>query len=219
MPIKFVKKGDSSVQTEFSATWTETGLALGAVGSTTSTNIPVLKTSKPKPMKGVVDEAVGLFKAQKAKQLAEKKPKKTKQVADDIVPVTLTLTNAEPMTFDYGTAVIPESASVAVNYTDPVGVGKTTIEKKGKKKVEKQEPVTKGTTPILKEKACNVGVQAGRTINLGDYNSAKISVMLNMPCAVEELMEVYEFTKLWVDQRMEDIMSTIGQLSSTDETI
>ena len=36
-----------------------------------------------------------------------------------------------------------------------------------------------------------VGVKLGRTINLGNYESARIDVMIEMPCYVEEAPKVY----------------------------
>lgn len=46
----------------------------------------------------------------------------------------------------------------------------------------------------------NVSVKAGATVNLGNYESARVDVMLSVPCYVEEIDEVYEQTKDWVDR-------------------
>lgn len=46
----------------------------------------------------------------------------------------------------------------------------------------------------------NVSVKAGATVNLGNYESARVDVMLSVPCYIEEIDEVYEQTKDWVDR-------------------
>lgn len=56
------------------------------------------------------------------------------------------------------------------------------------------------TRPML-----NVGLNASHTKNLGDYNSARISVSLNMPCELHELENTYAFVKDWVNGKMIEI--------------
>lgn len=46
----------------------------------------------------------------------------------------------------------------------------------------------------------NVSVKAGATVNLGNYESARVDVMLSVPCYIEEIDDVYEQTKDWVDR-------------------
>ena len=46
----------------------------------------------------------------------------------------------------------------------------------------------------------NVSVKGGATVNLGNYESARVDVMLSVPCYIEEIDEVYEQTKDWVDR-------------------
>jgi hypothetical protein len=49
---------------------------------------------------------------------------------------------------------------------------------------------------------CNVGYTAARTINLGDYNSLKVSVSLHIPCTHSEIDEIFNFATQWVNERM-----------------
>lgn len=56
------------------------------------------------------------------------------------------------------------------------------------------------TKPML-----NVGMSASHTSNLGNYESARISVSLNMPCELTELENVYAFVKDWVNGKMVEI--------------
>ena len=55
----------------------------------------------------------------------------------------------------------------------------------------------------------SITVKAGVTINLGNYESGRIDVMLTMPCYPEEIDEIYEDTKSWVDARVEKERRTI----------
>jgi hypothetical protein len=50
----------------------------------------------------------------------------------------------------------------------------------------------------------NVGIQAQRTINLGEYNSVKLGVSIHHPCEPnpEAIEETYQFCMGWVDEKM-----------------
>lgn len=47
-----------------------------------------------------------------------------------------------------------------------------------------------------------VSVKGGATVNLGNYQSARVDVMLSIPCYVEEIDEIYPKAKEWVDSRL-----------------
>ncbi len=47
----------------------------------------------------------------------------------------------------------------------------------------------------------SVKVEMGMTINLGDYNSCRISVALVQPCYSEEKDSAWLFAKKWVEER------------------
>ena len=47
-----------------------------------------------------------------------------------------------------------------------------------------------------------VSVKAGATVNLGNYESARVDVMVSIPCYVEEIDDVYPKAKEWVDLRL-----------------
>jgi hypothetical protein len=61
----------------------------------------------------------------------------------------------------------------------------------------------------------NISVKAGITINLGNYESARVDVMLSMPCYPEEVDDTYEDVKDWVDGRItkekNDIQASLGK--------
>lgn len=52
--------------------------------------------------------------------------------------------------------------------------------------------------PFLTETA-NVGVKYGMTIPMGDYSSARIDIMINAPCYVEEMLEVFKQCSVMAD--------------------
>jgi hypothetical protein len=55
----------------------------------------------------------------------------------------------------------------------------------------------------------SISVKAGVTINLGNYESGRVDVMLTMPCYPEEIDRVYEDVKSWVDSRVEHVRRAI----------
>lgn len=55
----------------------------------------------------------------------------------------------------------------------------------------------------------NVGMSAATTKNLGNYESAKISVSLHVPCDAVDLEETYAFVKDWVNSKMVEVISEI----------
>ena len=46
-----------------------------------------------------------------------------------------------------------------------------------------------------------VGVERGLTINLGDYNSTKVSISLYMPCYAEEVEDTFALVEKWVEDK------------------
>jgi hypothetical protein len=54
-----------------------------------------------------------------------------------------------------------------------------------------------------------VTVEYGLTMNLGDYNSAKLTVSVTVPCYKEEIDDAYEFAQAWAEQRLEETRDVI----------
>jgi hypothetical protein len=48
----------------------------------------------------------------------------------------------------------------------------------------------------------NVSVDYSLTMNLGNFESARISVSVQIPCYREEIDDAYEFASAWVEQRI-----------------
>lgn len=47
-----------------------------------------------------------------------------------------------------------------------------------------------------------VGANIGLTLNLGNYNAARIDVFVKVPCYKEEIDEAYEFAQAWAEERI-----------------
>lgn len=50
--------------------------------------------------------------------------------------------------------------------------------------------------------AARISVTLGLTLNLGDYESAKVSVTATLPCCVEELEEAFEAARDFAGQKL-----------------
>lgn len=54
---------------------------------------------------------------------------------------------------------------------------------------------------------CNVGFSAGATRNLGDYNSFKVQVSINIPVPLEGIDTALAFGQDWVNRKMEEVLN------------
>lgn len=67
--------------------------------------------------------------------------------------------------------------------------------------------------PFATETA-HVGVKIGRTINLGNYESARIDVLIDVPCYVEECKTVYNDVLKMAEDRLSEEVSRIASIMS-----
>ena len=61
-----------------------------------------------------------------------------------------------------------------------------------------------------------VAVELGLTLNLGNYESARISVSLTVPCYREEAHDAYAFARKWVIERVNQERDAIKENKDTD---
>lgn len=66
------------------------------------------------------------------------------------------------------------------------------------KNVTTEVAVNKGVV----DGGCKVGCSGARTVNLGNYESVKISVWLEMPCAKDDIASTYDFITDWVGEQL-----------------
>lgn len=65
---------------------------------------------------------------------------------------------------------------------------------------------TSGVAPAKntqQEPWCQVGFDASYTHNLGNYQSCKVGVSLTIPCPHGEIDAVFDFSKKWVQDRLQ----------------
>lgn len=67
-----------------------------------------------------------------------------------------------------------------------------------------KEEVTEDTIAVqaFQTQPANVSVKAGCTVNMTNYESGRIDIMVSIPCYKEEIDDVFPRVKDWVDERM-----------------
>jgi hypothetical protein len=106
----------------------------------------------------------------------------------------------------------PKTTLVTKPAKAQVQVMKVSTKKGGEKAeqlvMEKEEVVHKGIT-IPKDDLCVITVEGGHTANLGNYESARIGVSLQVPCSKSELDVTYEFATEWVSAKMQEAIAAV----------
>jgi hypothetical protein len=85
---------------------------------------------------------------------------------------------------------------------------KVTVQKPDGAVVETEELVSE---QIFEGPVANVGVTAGLTRNVGNYNSVKLSVSLHLPCGPSDIDSTFDFVQMWVNTRMEMLADEIDK--------
>lgn len=85
------------------------------------------------------------------------------------------------------------------------------IRKSGKVVDEKADEEEIEITAFEGEVA-RVGLDAAMTINLGNYQSAKVGVFLSVPCYPEEVAEVFDVVKATVEKRMAEEVAEVQEM-------
>lgn len=71
--------------------------------------------------------------------------------------------------------------------------------------------------PIVVDKPmANVGMKVGQTVNLGNYESARIDISLFVPSEVEPaaLDATFDFVQNWCDLKMTEVMKELQEATS-----
>lgn len=89
-------------------------------------------------------------------------------------------------------------------------VSKTLKNQSGVQEVVAPDEVVSNVLVPAKEAAV-VTVGGKRTLNLGNYESASITIQLSLPCGKNEIGEVYDFATKWVSERMEKETSMVNK--------
>jgi hypothetical protein len=75
----------------------------------------------------------------------------------------------------------------------------------------KNENATIEIVPFEGEVA-RVGLDASMTINIGNFQSAKVGVFLSVPCYLEEVDEMYDVVKRTVEKRMGEEVAEVQEM-------
>lgn len=120
----------------------------------------------------------------------------TAQVSKDELDALLTLANKA------------QSASLLpLPYENSLEVGQAvaTVSKElNKQQISSTQEIVSPALFNVKKTGCTISVGGGRTINLGDYNSARFDVHLTLPCDPENLDAAYNWAAEWVDNRIQE---------------
>lgn len=60
----------------------------------------------------------------------------------------------------------------------------------------------------------NVSVEMGMTLNLGNFESARVTVSISVPCYKEEVEEAHAYARGWVEDRVVSESKKIRQFST-----
>lgn len=81
----------------------------------------------------------------------------------------------------------------------------------GSGKTEKEYPLPNphGQKVVPANDLATVAVSMGQTINTGNYSSAKLGVIITMPCNVADIDETFDFSKTWANNKMEEMVEEL----------
>lgn len=104
------------------------------------------------------------------------------------------------------------------HYLEAVAMTETKIENKreGTSEVIKNEDEYLPVDPVDTAPAY-VGVTAGATINLLNFNMGKVSISINYPCNPNDVDEVYPRLKRWIDKRLAEEVTELRQVAQSNK--
>ena len=104
----------------------------------------------------------------------------------------------QPAKTNYGEHLTPKALQ-----SKPV-IGKVSIQKQGESEPAQTDVVVhKGVI----DDGVRVGCSGSRTVNLGNYESIKIGVWLEMPCSKDTMADTFEFVSDWVGEKLAEAVN------------
>lgn len=88
--------------------------------------------------------------------------------------------------------------------------GHSSVQVKNMPEHSTEETLHKGLVIPL-DKLHQLHVSGSSTVNLGNYNSAKITVGITMPCTKDTLAESYDFATAWVESKISEATQAVKE--------
>lgn len=118
--------------------------------------------------------------------------------------MSVTITKTKPKLSEFASHVgEPQNLEVK-----PVVGTVSAQHKNGKMLLDKQETLNKGVM-VPAEQMCQVHVGGSHTVNLGNYESAKISVGITIPCTKDDINDSYDFATTWVSEKITEAVKDV----------
>lgn len=90
----------------------------------------------------------------------------------------------------------------------PTGV--VTVQKTNSPFLEKTVPVANPQV-IPESELYKISVQGSQTVNLGNYESVKVGVVLTVPCTKNDMETTYQFACDWVSEKIAEAVKQAKQ--------
>ena len=104
-----------------------------------------------------------------------------------------------------------------IHYLEATAMTESKIENKqeGTSEVIKNEDEYLPVPPVDTVPAY-VGVTAGATVNLMNFNMGKVSISINYPCNPDAVDEIYPRLKRWIDKRLTEEVTELRQAAQSN---
>jgi len=120
------------------------------------------------------------------------------------------------MALKMGSSVKPNSGvSYAAHLQQPVHHAKPIVGMASTEKTVGGQPLPGGINesetvhPGVLTDGMSITVEGGRTLNLGNYESARIGVTVTVPCDKDTLNDAYDFATEWVSQKITEAVTLV----------
>ncbi len=98
-----------------------------------------------------------------------------------------------------------------VNKVPVEGKVETTRKKSGEVVEQKEETIPLGvSTQDPAKPLANVGMRIGRTVKTGNYETATVQVMLNVPCELAETDDAFDAVESWIHDKLGQAFKSLG---------
>jgi hypothetical protein len=92
--------------------------------------------------------------------------------------------------------------------TKPVAGEVSTSKSSGGAIIAESLGETQTLNPGVFSDGMSITVEGGRTLNLGNYESARIGVTITVPCSKDTLDDAYTFATQWVSDKIDEAVKT-----------